>query len=115
MTSAVTSPTITSTVTTGTAPLTVASTTKVTNLNADQVDGTSVLRGTGTLVAGTVTIANTNVTANSIIMVTGQTDSGGFSSHGSLTIGTRVPGTSFVINSSIATDTRLVGYVIVEP
>jgi hypothetical protein len=82
---------------------------------ATWVDMTRVLRGTGTLVAGTVTIANTSVTASSIIIVTGQNDSGGVSSHGSLTIGTRVPGTSFVINSSIATDTRLVGYVIVEP
>jgi len=56
---------ITSTVSTGTAPLVVASTTKVTNLNADQLDGADwaspAAIGTTTPAAGTFT----NVTVNS--------------------------------------------------
>ena len=42
----VSAPTLTSTVSTGTAPLAVTSTTKVANLNADQVDGLSLWTGT---------------------------------------------------------------------
>jgi hypothetical protein len=60
---------ITSTVSTGTAPLVVASTTKVTNLNADQLDGADwaapAAIGTGTPAAGTFTAltANTSLVA----------------------------------------------------
>jgi hypothetical protein len=60
---------ITSTVSTGTAPLVVASTTKVANLNADQLDGADwaapAAIGTGTPAAGTFTTltANTSLVA----------------------------------------------------
>ena len=60
---------ITSTVSTGTAPLVVASTTKVANLNADQLDGADwaapAAIGTGTPAAGTFTAltANTSLVA----------------------------------------------------
>jgi len=76
---------------------------------------TRIRHGRATLVAGTVTVVDTYVTAASNILLTGQTDSGGPSSHGSLTVGTRVPGTSFIINSSNSNDTRIVAYVIIEP
>lgn len=51
---------ITSSVSTGTAPLVIASTSKVTNLNADQVDGISLLGGT---TGGTVWYDGTSIRA----------------------------------------------------
>lgn len=69
-------------------------------------------RGTAVLVAGTVTVSNTNVTANSIIELTGQNSSG---THGELTISARTAGTSFTISSSSGTDTRTVGWLMFEP
>ena len=60
---------ITSTLATGTAPLTIASTTKVTNLNVDQVDGASLLTGAtasvnmfNTTTGGTVELGGTTLT-----------------------------------------------------
>lgn len=67
--------------------------------------------GTATLVAGTVTVSNTSVTANSLILLTVQVAGG---TQGNLSIGTVVAGTSFDINSDNAADTSTVGYMIVE-
>lgn len=74
--------------------------------------GTNAKMGTATLVAGTVTIANTSVTSNSHILVYHMTQAG---TPGWLRVSAKTAGTSFVITSSSNTDTSLVGYQIVEP
>lgn len=75
-------------------------------------EGANARMGSATLVAGTVTVNTTAVTANSRIFVMGQNSSG---AHGELTISARVAGTSFTITSSSATDTRSVAWMIFEP
>jgi hypothetical protein len=75
-------------------------------------EGTNAKMGTATLVAGTVTVSTTAVTANSRIMLTGQNASG---TAGSLGISARTSGTSFTILSTSSTDTRLVAWFIIEP
>lgn len=74
-------------------------------------DGTNKSMGAATLVAGTVTVANTRVKANSRILLTGQNSSG---THGELTVSARVVGTSFTITSSNAADTRNIAWIIIE-
>lgn len=75
-------------------------------------DGTNKSMGVATLAAGTVTVANTRVQANSRILLTGQNSSG---THGELTVSARVAGTSFTITSSNAADTREIAWLILEP
>jgi hypothetical protein len=75
-------------------------------------EGSNARMGASTLVAGTVTVNTTAVTASSRIMLTGQDSSG---THGELTISARVAGTSFTITSSSATDTRSVAWILFEP
>lgn len=75
-------------------------------------DGSNKAMGVATLVGGTVTVANTKVTANSRIFLTSQTDGG---APGSLRISARVAGTSFTITSTSGTDTSTVAYMILEP
>lgn len=76
--------------------------------------GTNASIGTATLVAGTVTVNTTAVTANSAIFVTILTK-------GTITLPvaydaqTRVAGTSFTITSANVTDTSIVQWWIVEP
>jgi hypothetical protein len=67
--------------------------------------------GTATLVAGTVTVNNTRVTANSRIFLSVTTVGG---TQGILSVGTVTAGTSFVINSSNAADTSTVAWMIIE-
>jgi hypothetical protein len=74
-------------------------------------EGVGARMGVATLVAGTVTIANTSITSSTRIIVSRQT-SGGTLGHLS---GTRVSGTSFTITSSSASDTSVVAWVLVEP
>lgn len=73
--------------------------------------GTNAKIGTATLAAGTVTVANTSVTANSRIFVTSNTDGG---TPGWLRVSAKTVNTSFVITSSSATDTSTVAWIIVE-
>lgn len=75
-------------------------------------EGTNARMGVNNLVAGTVTVSNTSVTANTRILTTRQTLGG---IPGGLSIGTVTPGTSFVINSSNATDTSAILWVLIEP
>jgi len=75
-------------------------------------EGTNARLGRATLVAGTVTVANTSVTAASEIFLTCQTPGG---TPGFLRVSARTAGTSFTILSSSNTDTSVVGYLIVEP
>lgn len=64
-----------------------------------------------TLVGGTVTVSNTSVTATSKIFLSHQNSSGTI---GTLSLGTIVGGTSFVINSTSILDTSDVAYLIVQ-
>lgn len=72
--------------------------------------GANASIGSATLVAGTVTVNTTAISANSIVFLT-RTTSGG-------TVGTLdytvSAGVSFTINSSSATDTSTVGYIIID-
>jgi lysophospholipase L1-like esterase len=73
---------------------------------------TTYYQGNATLVAGSVTVANTNVQAGSKILVTQVTPGG---TPGALYVGTITAGTSFVINSTSALDTSVVRWEIVGP
>jgi hypothetical protein len=75
-------------------------------------EGTNCKQGTAVLVAGTVTVADTAVTASSRIFLTGQADGG---TPGFLRVSARIAGKSFTITSSSATDTSTVAYEIFEP
>jgi hypothetical protein len=72
--------------------------------------GTGTNAGNATLVAGTVTVTNTLVTANSVIILARKTAGGTI---GNLTY-TVSAATSFTITSDSATDTSVVSYLIVE-
>lgn len=103
--------------------------TPVDNLNNDrlQVDGNINLKtsgnklkiatgsnasvGTATLVAGTIVVSTTAVTATSIILLTAQ-DTG--ISTGNLRVSARTAATSFTILSTSAADTCAVGYIIIN-
>lgn len=74
-------------------------------------EGSNAKQGIATLAAGTVTVANTSVTANSRIFLTGQDNN----VTGALRVSARTAGTSFVITSSVAGDTGVVAYEIFEP
>jgi len=67
--------------------------------------------GTAVLVAGTVTVANTSITANSRIFITSNADGG---TPGWLRVSAKTVGTSFVITSSNILDTSTVAWIIVE-
>lgn len=75
-------------------------------------EGLNAAMGTATLVAGTVTVANTRVTANSRIFLCVHAQGG---TPGFLRVSARVAGTSFTVLSSSGTDTSTVAYLIVEP
>lgn len=75
-------------------------------------EGSNCKQGTATLVAGTVTVANTSVTASSRILVTSNVDGG---TPGFLRVSSRVAGTSFTVTSSSGTDTSTFAYEIFEP
>lgn len=64
--------------------------------------------GNATLVGGTVTVANTNITAASIITV-GRKTIGGTAGNLSYTLN---PGVGFTLNSSSGTDTSVLSYHI---
>lgn len=76
--------------------------------------GEVVSKGTATLVAGTVTVANTAVKADSIIMLTYQSIAGVSEAVG-VGVSARVADTSFTILSNDNTDTSVIGYVIFTP
>lgn len=76
------------------------------------VEGTNATMGTAVLVAGTVTVNTTSVTANSRIFLMPQTFGG---TAGLLNISARVAGTSFTITSLNVLDTSTIAWLIVEP
>ena len=67
--------------------------------------------GTAVLVDGVAVVANTIVTANTIILLTCQIPGG---TPGFLRIDARTPGTDFTITSSSNTDTSTVGWFFIE-
>lgn len=75
-------------------------------------DGANKRMGQAVLVGGTVTVSNTKVTANTRIFLTRQVAGGTL---GHLSVGTVVAATSFVINSSSATDTSTINWLLIEP
>ncbi|MDC8446102.1 MAG: hypothetical protein LV471_09290 [Nitrosomonas sp.] len=75
-------------------------------------EGSDAAMGTAKLVAGTVTVANTKVKANSRIFLMSQTDGG---TPGWLRVSARVADTSFTILSSSNIDTSVVAFLILEP
>jgi hypothetical protein len=72
----------------------------------------AIRHGVATLVAGTVTVSQSSVTANTRIMLTSQ---GGGTTPGVLRVNTRSAGATFTITSSIATDTDVVAWMMIEP
>jgi hypothetical protein len=77
-------------------------------------EGANAKQGTATLVAGTVTVANTSVTANSRIYLTAQS-LGTVTAPQALAVTARTAATSFTIRSAGATDTSVIAYEIFEP
>jgi len=75
-------------------------------------EGSNAKQGTAVLVAGTVTVSNTSVTANSRILLTSNADGG---TPGFVRVSAKTAGTSFVITSSSGTDTSTIAYEIFEP
>lgn len=67
--------------------------------------------GLATLIGGTVTVANSTITATSKIFVTPQ---GGLLNVGTVWVSSRVNGTSFTITSANVLDARVVAYQIYE-
>lgn len=84
-----------------------------TNQPEDLKRAGGIRKGRATLVAGTVTVANTSITATSIILAQHQT-LGTVTAAKILTI-TRSAGVSFTLTSTDNTDTSVIGYVIIEP
>lgn len=77
-------------------------------------EGSNARQGVATLVGGTVTVANTSVTASSRIFLTLQS-LGTVTAPKSIAVTGRSVGTSFTITSADATDTSVVAYQICEP
>lgn len=77
-------------------------------------EGANACSGAATLVAGTVTVPTTKVTANSRVQLTIQS-LGTVTAPKAIGVTARAAGASFTITSADATDTSLVGWTIVEP
>lgn len=71
-------------------------------------------QGTATLVAGTVTVASTDVTANSIILISRNTP-GGTVGNLSCPSASISAGVHFVINSSSSSETSTINWSITNP
>jgi len=116
-----------SSVATGTAPLTVTSTTEVANLRAATAtalatggnigsNGTAITRvrfgRASAMVGGVIAVADAYVTTSTRIILTVYTPGG---TRGFLDAGTRTASTSFTITSSSVLDTSVVDWVAFEP
>jgi hypothetical protein len=77
-------------------------------------EGTNARMGVATLVAGTVTVANTSVTASTRIQLTVQS-LGTVTAPKAVAVTGRTAGTSFTITSADATDTSVVAWEMTEP
>lgn len=108
----ITTPTLSGTTTAG--PVNAAGNLDVTAAGSGLrvAEGANAKQGTAVLVAGSVVVANTSVTATSRILVTSNADGG---TPGFVRVSARTAGTSFTITSSSGTDTSTVAYEIFEP
>ncbi len=77
-------------------------------------EGSNARSGVSTLVAGTVTVANTSVSATTRIQLTAQA-LGTVAAPKALAVTARSAGTSFTITSADATDTSSVAWLLIEP
>lgn len=75
--------------------------------------GLGITSGTATLVAGAVVVANTTITASSVIQLTVQS-LGTVADPKAVAVTARSNGVSFTIRSADATDTSVVGWVIIN-
>jgi hypothetical protein len=76
-------------------------------------EGTNARMGTATLAAGTVTVANTSITANTRIIL-GVKTPGTAANCGALFVTTVTLATSFIVKSTNASDTSVISYVLFE-
>lgn len=81
-----------------------------TNISLSVSSGINQRAGNATLVGGTLTVANTSVTANTLVMLSPKTVGGAI---GTYTY-TLSAGASFTINSSSGTDTSVISYFLIE-
>lgn len=88
------------------------------SLNAAYFYGTigvgSLALGSATLSSGAVVVSTTNVTANTIIILTTQS-LGTVAAPKAIGVTARTAGTSFTITSADGTDTSVIGYLLIEP
>ncbi len=75
------------------------------------ISGVNESMGRATLVGGTVTVSNTKVTSTCNIYLTSQVDGG---TPGFIRVSARSVGSSFTVTSSSATDTSIIGWLILE-
>lgn len=75
-------------------------------------EGTNAKMGTSSLVAGSVVVNTTAVTASSRIFLTPQNTSG---TAGAVSVSARTAGTSFTMTSTSSSDTRSIAWLIIEP
>lgn len=96
-------------------PLDVAGNVAVSTLGAGfrVKEGTNAKMGTAVLVAGTVVVSTTAVTANSRIFLTSNADGGTPAS--AVRVSARTAGTNFTITSPNALDTSTIAWIIFEP
>lgn len=73
--------------------------------------GSNARTGTGTLSGGTLAVANTSITANSVILIT---STGGGTNIGSLYVASQTASTGFTVSSSNVLDTSGFSYFIFE-
>ena len=76
-------------------------------------EGSNAKQGTGTLSGGTVTVANTSVTASSRIFI--QSLGAGGATAGALCVSAISAGVSFTVTSTLVTDASSFNYEILEP
>lgn len=75
-------------------------------------EGSNKSMGVSTLVAGTITVSSTRITATTRVFLTAQNSSG---TAGNLYISARSVGASFTITSTSVTDTRTIAWLLIEP
>lgn len=87
-------------------------TTQVAGIGFQVKGGSNARIGTGTLSGGTLAVANTSVTASTLVFLT-DTTSGALTNVGSLTV-TTAAGTGFTVNSTNVLDTSTFNYILIE-
>jgi hypothetical protein len=94
-------------------PVAAASMSRPSGRGVKIAEGANAKQSTATLVAATVTVSNTSVTANSRIFLTAQNS--GTGTAGALRVSARTAGASFAVTSTSTTDNSTFAYEIIEP